>query len=192
MCTLSRSLAHFALESLGKSCRTPPAFTMFRFMTQTIRRLLQDWEDCFPGIWIDFTQIQKDDKDPQYTEVVKKKKKKKRRRRRGWCDGESNRYALGTTCLGEWSQNLSPADLRQEQKQIAHPSTPPQDKSCTQKHAAGACSPPPPSFLFVLREQNRDSERPWRDSSVPDLDTTFEDRRHGTSKGRRTSQVPRT
>jgi hypothetical protein len=62
-------------------------------MTQTIRRLLQDWEDCFPGIWIDFTQIQKDDKDPQYTEEVKKKKKKKkkkrrRRRRRGWCDGE--------------------------------------------------------------------------------------------------------
>jgi len=75
---------------------------MFRFMTQTIRRLLQDWEDCFPGIWIDFTQIQKDDKDPQYTEVVKKKKKRRRRRRRrGWCDGESNRYALGTTCLGE-------------------------------------------------------------------------------------------
>jgi hypothetical protein len=82
---------------------------MFRFMTQTRRRLLQDWEDCFPCIWIDFTQKQKDGKDPQYAEEVKKKKKKKkkkkrtmtRRRRRGWCDGESNRYALGTTCLGE-------------------------------------------------------------------------------------------
>ncbi len=189
MCTLSRSLAHFALESLGKSCRPPPAFTMFRFMTQTRRRLLQDWEDCFPSIWIDFTQIQKDDKDPQYTEEVKKKKRR-RRRRRGWCDGESNRYALGTTCLGEWSQNLSPADLRQEQKQIAHPSTHPQEKSCTQKHAAGAagaCSAPPPSFLLGLfrparteprlRKAMKDQQRPRpryyvRGQTSPDVEGT--------------------
>lgn len=162
-------------------------------MTQTRRRLLQDWQDCFPCIWIDFTQKQKDDKDPQYAEEVKKKKEKKkrtmtRRRRRGWCDGESNRYALGTTCLGEWSQNLSPADLRQEQKQIAHPSTPPQDKSCTQKHAAGACSsPPPPSFLFglfrparaeprlrkALKEQQRPRPRYYvRGQTSPDVEGT--------------------
>jgi hypothetical protein len=115
--------------------------------------------------------------------------KKKRRRRRGWCDGESNRYALGTTCLGEWSQNLNPADLRQEQKQIAHPSTPPQDKSCTQRHAAGACSPPPPpsSFLFSffrparaeprLRKALKEQQRPRprysvRGQTSPDAEGT--------------------